>query len=159
MMRLTNLLFLAVFCVLITHPTKCDPTEDRAIEVRKAETAFARTMADRDLEAFLGFVADEAVFFGQTGAMRGVESVKAAWRPYFAGTTAPFSWKPEVVEVLESGDLAFSSGPVFDPQGRRVGTFNSIWRRDAKGNWRVVFDKGCPPCDCSPKPTDGDGSP
>ena len=56
---------------------------------------------------------------------------------------APFSWEPEVVEVLPSGTLAHSSGPVKDPQGTVVATFNSVWRLEADGRWRVVFDKGC----------------
>jgi ketosteroid isomerase-like protein len=50
--------------------------------------------------------------------------------------------------VLASGTLALSSGPVYDPDGKRAGTFNSTWRKEADGRWRVVFDKGCPPCDC-----------
>ena len=48
------------------------------------------------------------------------------------------------VEVLDSGTLALSTGPVLDPDGRRVGTFSSVWRREADGAWLVVFDKGCP---------------
>jgi ketosteroid isomerase-like protein len=35
---------------------------------------------------------------------------------------------------------------VRDPDGRQIGTFNSVWRREADGSWKVVFDKGCPPC-------------
>jgi ketosteroid isomerase-like protein len=61
-----------------------------------------------------------------------------------AAETAPFSWRPETVEVLESGTLALSSGPVFDAAGQPIGAFNSIWRLEADGRWRVVFDKGCP---------------
>jgi ketosteroid isomerase-like protein len=34
---------------------------------------------------------------------------------------------------------------------RQVGTFTSIWRRESDGRWRIVFDKGCPPCDPPPK--------
>ena len=67
------------------------------------------------------------------------------WRPFFEGPTAPFSWKPEIVEVLASGSLALSSGSVWDTEGKQIGTFKSIWRRDAEGRWRVVFDKGCSP--------------
>jgi hypothetical protein len=47
------------------------------------------------------------------------------------------------VEVLDSGTLALSSGRVRDPQGTRVGTFNSVWRRASGGRWKIVFDKGC----------------
>jgi ketosteroid isomerase-like protein len=74
------------------------------------------------------------------------------WRELFAGPAAPFSWKPEKVEVLASGALAHSSGPVRDAKGRQIGNFNSIWRREPDGTWLVVFDKGCPVCDCGRGP-------
>ena len=45
--------------------------------------------------------------------------------------------------MLESGHLAFSSGPVFDADGKRVDTFNSVWRLEDDGKWRIIFDKGC----------------
>jgi len=113
-----------------------------ADEVRAAERAFAKTMADRDHAAFGKFVARDAVFFGQK-VLHGREEVVAGWKPFFDGPAAPFSWDPETVEVLASGGLAHSSGPVLDPKGNRVGTFNSVWRKEADGQWRVVFDKGC----------------
>src|SRR5262245_34056036 len=118
-------------------------------QVREAERSFARSMAARDFKAFGELVADEAVFFGSQGAQRGKAAVLAAWKPFFDGPTAPFSWDPDVVEVLESGSLGLSSGPVKDPNGKQTGVFNSIWRRDAGGRWKVVFDKGCPPCNCA----------
>lgn len=76
-----------------------------------------------------------------------------AWAPFFEGPNAPFSWRPEVVEVLDSETLALTSGPVRDPTGKQTGTFNSIWHRDPDGRWRVVFDKGCSlPCECPRTP-------
>ena len=105
-------------------------------------------MADRDHAAFVGFLSEETVFFGREGAQRGRRAVAEAWAPYFEGPQAPFSWEPEVAVVLESGTLGLTSGPVLDPAGRRIGTFNSVWRREAGGSWRIVFDRGCPPCDC-----------
>ena len=115
---------------------------DRAREVEAVELAFARTMAERDFEAFRSFVADEAVFLGPAGALRGRQAVADHWRRYFEPPEAPFSWRPETVEVLDSGALAISTGPVFDPAGNRVSTYTSIWRRDSDGSWRIVFDKG-----------------
>jgi uncharacterized protein (TIGR02246 family) len=121
-------------------------------QVRVAEIAFAKSMADRDAAAFASLIADDAVFFGGQGVMRGRTAVVTGWKRFFDGPSAPFSWKPTEVEVLASGTLGMTSGPVFDPQGRRIGTFNSVWQRQIDGSWKVIFDKGCPPCDCAAKP-------
>jgi ketosteroid isomerase-like protein len=116
-------------------------------QVRATETAFAKTMADRDFAAFSKFLAEDTVFFGRADVpLRGSTAVATAWKRYYEGAAVPFAWAPEAVEVLESGDLGFSSGPVLDPAGDRVGTFNSVWRRQPDGRWLIVFDKGCPPC-------------
>jgi ketosteroid isomerase-like protein len=118
-------------------------------QVRAAETAFAKSMADRDLSAFTTLLGDDAVFFGGKGVMRGKSAVAAEWKRFFDGPAAPFSWTPADVEVLASGNLGFTSGPVLDPKGNRIGTFNSVWQRQPDGSWKIVFDKGCPPCECS----------
>jgi len=101
-------------------------------------------MADRDLAAFTSFISPEAVFVGVGGTTHGPQEISAAWKRFFEGPDAPFSWRPETVEVLPSGTLGLSSGPVFSPKGERIGTYNSTWRRDADGVWRIVFDSGCP---------------
>ena len=127
-------------------PAAAASDADLARQVRETETAFARTMADRDHAAFAAFLAPEAIFVSGATA-RGAEQVAAQWKPYFEGPDAPFSWRPETVEVLDSGTLALSTGPVHDAGGRLVSRFNSIWRREATGQWRIVFDKGekvCP---------------
>lgn len=121
-------------------------------QVWKAETAFAKTMADRDHAKFVSFLADEAIFFGSKGVMRGKAEVAEGWKRFFEGPSAPFAWGPEKVEVLASGTLAMSSGPVSDPEsGKRVGTFNSVWRREKEGTWKIVLDNGCPQCECGEK--------
>ncbi len=105
-------------------------------------------MADRNLAAFTALLADDTVFWGGKGVNRGKAAVAADWKRFFDGPDAPFSWVPAEVEVLSSGNLGFTSGPVFDPKGNRIGTFNSVWQRQSDGSWKIVFDKGCPPCDC-----------
>jgi ketosteroid isomerase-like protein len=146
-----QVVWLVVFALIAaTHGgVRAQSTDDLARQVRESERAFARSMADRDLAAFGALVADDAVFFGGRGAQRGKAAVLAGWKPFFDGPKAPFSWEPETVEVLESGTLALSSGPVRDPNGKQTGLFNSIWRRGPGGQWKVVFDKGCQVCDCS----------
>jgi ketosteroid isomerase-like protein len=122
---------------------------DLADQVRQTETAFAKTMADRDHAGFASFLADETIFFGRSGPLRGRQAVADAWKRFYEGKEAPFSWRPEHAVVLDSGQIGFTSGPVFDPAGKRVGTFNSVWRREQDGRWKIVLDNGCPPCDCA----------
>jgi ketosteroid isomerase-like protein len=114
-------------------------------QVWSAEVSFARTMMERNIKAFAEFVSEEAVFFAGTNALRGRSAVVEGWTKFFTGPNPPFSWEPDQVEVLDSGTLALSTGPVRDPTGKVVARFNSIWRLEAGGVWRVVFDKGSPP--------------
>ena len=117
--------------------------------VREAERGFAATMARRDFAAFATFISDEAVFLGSEGnfrPLRGKRVIVDAWKPYFEGETAPFAWEPDLVEVLESGTLGLTTGPVRNPQGDLTGRFHSIWRLEADRRWRVVFDRGSQIC-------------
>ena len=50
----------------------------------------------------------------------------AGWKALYEVPKAPFSWEPETVEVIDSSDLAVSRGPVFNPEGKRIGTFTKI---------------------------------
>lgn len=114
-------------------------------QVFAAERAFARAMAERDHAAFVSHLSEQAIFFGGAGEpLRGKAAVAAGWKPYFDGPAAPFSWAPDQVEVATDGQLAHSSGLVRDPAGTPVQRFNSVWRQEAPGVWRVVFDKGQP---------------
>ena len=131
----------------LASATSAEPVDTLSARVRAREAAFAKTMADRDHVAFATFVAEDAVFLGR-GVLRGRRAVAEGWKPLFEGPKAPFSWQPDRVEVTSSGTLAVSTGPVFDPDGKRTGTFNSTWRLDRDGEWRVVLDHGCPPCNC-----------
>jgi ketosteroid isomerase-like protein len=135
---------------------RSEPLEKQAEQVRAREVAFARTMADRDHEAFAAFVSEEALFLGPT-VLRGRQAVAEGWRPFFESPQAPFSWEPERVEVIDSGTLAISTGPVRGPDGQRVGTFNSTWRLEPDGQWRVVLDLGCPPCRCGEEASGSSG--
>jgi ketosteroid isomerase-like protein len=148
-MRPTSLALVAV--TVLASGLRAQTRDSLAQQVRESERAFAATLAARDLQAFGTFVSDEALFYGRA-VLRGREAVVAGWARFFQGAAAPFSWEPGTVDVLDSGTLALSSGPVRDPSGKVVGTFNSIWRREADGRWRVVFDKGCDVCNCTPAP-------
>lgn len=133
-----------ILSVLGARSAGSQTNEELVAQVRAAEVAFAGAMAKRDLDSFAAHLAEEALFFGAKDVLRGKAAVVAGWKRFFEGATAPFSWAPQTVEVLASGTLGLTSGPVLDPGGKQIGTFSSIWRREADGRWKVVFDKGCP---------------
>ena len=132
---------LTLLCLDLLHGQASTASLSRQVFV--AESSFAATMAHRDLDAFAKFLSPEAVFFGDTAVFRGKAKVVQAWRKFYEGPDPPFAWKPGVIEVLPSGTLALSSGPVFDPTGKRIASFSSIWRREPNGKWLIIFDKGC----------------
>lgn len=113
-------------------------------QVFAAERAFARSMAERRHADFIAHLAEHTVFFDGKRPLHGRATVAAAWKPFYDAAQAPFSWEPDQVEVMADGTLALSTGLVRNPAGKPVGRFNSIWRMEAPGIWRVVFDKGSP---------------
>lgn len=148
--------WLAAFCAFVfaalagcaTQPAATATSNEVLREqVRRTEIAFAKTMADRDLAGFSSFLAEETVFFSPK-ATHGRKAVTEGWARFYQGPKAPFSWAPAEVEVLASGNLAISSGPVFDPDGKPFAQFMSIWRQESPGVWKIIFDKGC---NCPPR--------
>jgi len=142
----------AAGCAEMAANRAAAPAVDRAAlakQVADTERAFAKTMADRNHAAFTTFLSDEAVFFTSTTALRGKQAVADFWKRFYEKPEAPFSWEPAMVEVLDSGTLALSTGPVRDPSGKHFFNFTSIWRQEAPGVWKIVFDKGNEQCDCA----------
>jgi ketosteroid isomerase-like protein len=149
-MRLLSIGIMCVSMVMLMMASSARVSNaDLARQVAGTERAFAATMRDRDHAAFASFLAEEAVFMSGGTTLRGRAAIAQAWARYYTGERAPFSWEPEQVEVVDSGTLAYSGGPVRDATGKLVGWYNSIWRLEAPGRWKIVFDRGeAPPCNC-----------
>jgi ketosteroid isomerase-like protein len=149
--RLLGALVLNVVAVLaFTTPAfSNDPAgpsmTDLADQVRATEIAFAKTLADRDVKTFTSMIAPDVIWLADV-PLRGPAEVLKNWQKFFDAPKPPFSWAPEIVEVQEGGKLALSTGPVFNPEGKRVATYTSIWRREESGKWRIIFDRGSPAC-------------
>src|SRR5688500_9526827 len=81
-----------------TQPALVTGAAARA-QVAATERAFAKTMADRDLNAFGSFLAEDTVFFSGPKPIHGKQAVIADWKRFYERPQAPFSWEPTVVEV------------------------------------------------------------
>ncbi|NCT85358.1 MAG: nuclear transport factor 2 family protein [Comamonadaceae bacterium] len=118
-----------------------DEIARRVAEVSATETAFAAAFVARDLARFRSFLAPDTIWMGKQ-PLHGPDAVMQAWNAWLTAPQPPFSWGPDLALVLPSGELARTSGPVRDPDGRQIGRFQSTWRRKPAGGWEIVFDFG-----------------
>lgn len=124
---------------------------DLLSQVRSSEEGFAATMARRDLAAFAEFIAEDAVFINAGNPLRGKAAIVEHWAKFFVPRAAPFSWRPELVEVASFGTLGYTEGPVLSAAGTVFAKFFSTWQLSPGGKWLVVFDNGYNAC----KPNQG----
>lgn len=112
------------------------------VQMIDAELAFSKMAGQRGIrDAFLHYLADDSVIL----APRPVNGQQANRE----GPADPgvLSWYPSLAGVSGAGDLGYSTGPYEyraaagkAPVG--FGHFISMWRRQANGDWKVVFDAG-----------------
>lgn len=122
-------------------------------EVWARELGFARSVVEHDAAAFAGHVDEHAVFgAGSPVPTRGRETIVRDWARIIAGDGMRLSWYPTRVTISDAADVAWSSGPaLFEhlapdaPPRYSIGAFDSLWRRGADGEWRVLYDDGVPP--------------
>lgn len=125
-------------------PPVADPG---AASLFAADRAFA-AMADTAgmAAAFAAFIADNGVALGSGEKVNRKEDFQAR-----AGKDLDFKlrWRPIYGRVARSGDFGFTLGrytsaQVFNhvevPEAK--GYYLSVWRKDASGRWRFIFDGG-----------------
>jgi len=136
-------LFLSVI-LICSAPAAADVIDD----VRCREIGFSQSVEEKDIAAFKSYIDYDARFVGGS-VNRGVADVSAAWSIFFSDNAPIMKWRPQIIEVLSDGTLALSRGPyrmiVKGEDGKTTehwGTFNSVWRKQDDGSWKVVFDAG-----------------
>jgi ketosteroid isomerase-like protein len=121
-------------------PTAADLAATAA-EVKAAEIAFAKTLADHRFDRFADYVAEDAVF-NDRDAQIGRAAVLQKWKAYFDAPKPPFSWGPDAIAPAADRHHAISTGLVHDSAGKLIGRYTTIWRKDADGHWRAIADQG-----------------
>ena len=137
---------IAVLLVLISC-TQSNQREKAIQEITQAEVDFAQMALDSGMaQAFLHFAAEDAVLLRSEKIIKGPAAIKA----YFDATTftnIKLNWKADFVDAAESGDLGYTYGKysfsATDTSGEEIsaeGTFHTVWRKQADGQWRFVWD-------------------
>jgi ketosteroid isomerase-like protein len=114
-MRLLSIGVLCISMFMLAVASAARPTNaELKKQVTEHERAFAATMKARDHAAFQFPGRGGGVLSGPGSVLRGREAVATAWKNTTTARRRRFSWEPEEVEVVESGTLAYSGGPVYD---------------------------------------------
>ena len=142
--RMRNVLVLAALTAAGCAQQPAQPLAmDDAASLAAAETAFAAHSVREDMRvAFLANFADDGVF------------VRDGWNnsnAFLATQGAPpivLDWRPAHTEVAASGELGLSTGPwkitskATPDAPPAFGQYVSVWRREARGPWKVAVDLG-----------------
>lgn len=126
------------------------PGPERVLLERDAE--FDRVTAEKGLEGFLSFLADDAAFFPADGHIsEGADGARAIWSGLLTKPGVSIRWKPVKAELARSGELGYTYGTYILRQtvpGGQVtesfGKYVTIWRKGPDGAWKVAADIGTP---------------
>lgn len=115
-----------------------------------SDALFAQSVAEKNREQFLSFIADVTTFNGGTrNELHGRDAVMKEWSDFFAPDGPTLTWTPIKGEVIGAGDVGYTTGRSVlrqkGPDGKvteRRGQYLTVWRKQADGTWKVVFDTG-----------------
>ncbi|MFC2151834.1 YybH family protein [Bacteroidota bacterium] len=118
-------------------------------EVIKAEEDFAKIVKEQGITAgFLAFADENAVLKRGEQLIKGKAEIQAHLEAQGANyKEVNLEWKADFVEVSESGDLAYTYGhanfsaiTVDSTEVEGTVVFHTVWKRQADGSWKYVWD-------------------
>jgi ketosteroid isomerase-like protein len=131
--------------------TGCEtiPDADQAKqEIFAADSVFAElSVAEGMATAFLRYMDENATIYQEGSApITGREAIAAVYANTGEGS---LHWEPTFIDAAASGDLGYSLGRYVysyrDAGGeeqKSYGYYVSIWKKQADGSWKYVFDSG-----------------
>lgn len=142
----------ALSAVLLPMLSGCAHGSDLARErkaLMDADARFARETAERGVEAWTSWFADDGTMYPATRPpIEGRAAIQEAMSDLYDRRTGTgdllLEWEPIRAEVSESGELGWTTGTsrAVTSQGERRGRYITIWRKQADGSWKVAADLG-----------------
>jgi ketosteroid isomerase-like protein len=134
-----------VFLAAVLATSSAQSGEDALLQ---ADRDFNKATAEKKLEGWMQFMADDVVLlrgkpvFGKDAAR---EAIKADWDD----PTYSLTWEPKHAELFKSGKMGYTSGrwtyhgknPKGE-QGTLEGDYLTVWKKQADGSWKVIYDGG-----------------
>lgn len=135
----------AAISLALAAPTRASPPAipDTA-PLLSAERAFAARAAAVGVEAsFLESMAPDAMVLRPDPVSAHTAYTSRPPRKPPAEGGPLLAWSPRWVGIARSGDLGFTTGPA-RVNGKPVGGYVTVWRKQPDGSWKWIFDGGVP---------------
>lgn len=133
-----RLALLALLLLMFTRPAAAQPAE--ASHLVAAERAFAADALTLGIDAaFLKWSAEDAIMIAGGAPQRAHDILDA--NAVLDPAAPSLAWWPNWAGISKSGDLGFTTGGVA-VGGVRTGHYFTIWKRQADGSWKWVYDGG-----------------
>lgn len=105
----------------------------------EAERAFAAEGARSGwIDAYPVWAAKDGIVL--QGGLTNAHDFAANIHPDVRGDTS-LAWGPEFAGISKAGDFGFTAGP-FNGDGAAFGYYLTVWRKQADGAWRWLFEGG-----------------
>lgn len=115
----------------------------------EADRAFGRATAERGLDGWMSFFAEDAQANTHNGVLRGRAELRKYYSGMFSRREFSIRWTPLYAEASKDGSLGYTFGEAEtsfrDEKGavqKRPGRYVTIWRRQPGSSWKVVTDIG-----------------
>jgi len=116
--------------------------------LRAADAAWLKAYQEKDAVKAAGFYADQGAMLAPNAPLlAGKDALAKFIAKSFEMRDYHIAWRPNRVEVAQSGELGYTSGiyemSFREPSGKLVldqGKYLMVWKRQADGAWKVLFD-------------------
>lgn len=141
-----SLLMIVVLASCSSAEKKTLTREEVIQQIYDVEQAFNDMLAAEGRAAAFSYFADEN---GSINRNKTMITGKAAIRAFYekSTSTSTLVWKPDFVDVSDDFTMAYTWGPYKSAGSREngeafenTGLFHTIWKRQADGSWRYVYD-------------------
>lgn len=148
-----RLVFIAILVLLLSASgvARAEPAAaDERQPLLQADRDFDQATAEKGIEGWVAYFAENGSMLPEKGApISGHEAIRQAMGPAFANPDFSLRWQPTRAEILIPGMLGYTVGrferKTKNPEGKTVrvrGTYFSVWKKQADGSWKIVFDTG-----------------
>ena len=121
-----------------------------AAELMEADRTFARETAERGVEGWVAWFAEDGAMYLPGGEpVRGAEAIREVMATFLDAPGNSLRWEPSEARPGTGGDMGYTVGRYESQRegadgevSRSTGTYLTVWSRQDDGSWKVVADLG-----------------